>query len=205
LTELLIRKAEPADLSGVREICLKTADAGKDGTALFKYPELLWAVYADPYLAYCPQTCFVALDDGGICGYILAALDSEAMHAWALSEWLPPIQKAFPKCLAQSCGAADRELLKLIHEPDPLPPFVQEYPSHLHIDLLERVQKHGLGRGLIERLLEELTKLGSKGVHFGVSGENINAQAFYKRIGFEDLLILPDNARLMGMRLPKQT
>jgi len=202
LTEPLIRKAEPADLSGVRDVCLKTADAGKDGTALFEYPELLWAVYADPYLAYCPHICFVAVDGEGICGYTLAALDSEAMQAWALREWLPPIQEAYPISLAQSCGAADKELLHLIHEPEPLLPFVQEYPSHLHIDLLERVQKRGLGRRLIEVLLAELTQLGSKGVHFGVAGGNLNAQAFYHHMGFEDLLILPDNTRLMGMRLP---
>lgn len=203
LTEAIIRLAEQVDLSGIRDVCLKTADAGKDGTALFQYPELLWAVYADPYLVFSPQSCFVAEDELGICGYTLAALDSEAMHAWALHEWLPPFQQAYPLTLVQSCSPQDQELLHLIHEPLPLLPFVQEYPSHLHIDLLARVQKRGLGRQLIETLLEKLTDLGSKGVHFGVDGGNLNAQAFYHHIGFEDLLVLPDNTRLMGMRLPK--
>ena len=203
LTEIIIRPAEASDLAGIRDVCLKTADAGKDGTALYRYPELLWAVYADPYLVFSPQTCFVAEDELGICGYTLAALDSEAMQAWALQEWLPPFLQAYPLNLAESCGPEDQELLHLIHEPSPLFPFVKEYPSHLHIDLLPRAQKRGLGRRLIEALLERLTNLGSKGVHFGVAGENLNAQAFYHHIGFEDLLVLPDNTRLMGLRLPK--
>ena len=182
---------------------MKTADSGKDGTSLYQFPELLWAVYADPYLVFNPQTCFVAEDELGICGYTLAALDSEVMQAWALQEWLPLFQKAYPLTLTQSFSSEDQELLHLIHEPLPLLPFVQEYPSHLHIDLLPRAQKRGLGKRLIETLLEKLTSMGSKGVHFGVDGKNLNAQAFYHHIGFEDLLVLPDNSRLMGMRLPR--
>ncbi len=203
LTEPSIRPAEATDLADIRDICLKTADAGKDGTTLYQYPEFLWAVYTDPYLVFSPQTCFVAEDELGICGYILAALDSEAMQAWAVREWLPPFQQAYPLSLAESCGQQDQELLHLIHKPMPLFPYVQDYPSHLHIDLLPRAQKMGLGRRLIKTLLEQLTNLGSKGVHLGVAGENVNAQAFYHHIGFEDLLVFPDNTRLMGMRLPK--
>lgn len=205
MTEITIRLVEPTDLNAIREVCLKTADAGKDGTALYQYPALLWAIYADPYLFFSPETCFVAEDELGICGYTLAALDSTAMQDWALREWLPPFQQAYPLSLAQSCGQQDQELLQLIHEPSPLLPFVQDYPSHLHIDLLPRAQKRGLGRLLIETLLEKLTVLGSKGVHFGVDGANLNAQAFYHHIGFEDLLVLPDNTRLMGLHLPKSS
>ena len=116
---------------------------------------------------------------------------------------MPPFQQAYPLSLAQQCGQNDQELLHLIHETNPLFPLVQDFPSHLHIDLLPRAQKQGLGRRLIEKLLESLTGLGSKGVHFDVDGENLNAQAFYHHIGFEDLLVLPDNSRLMGMHLPK--
>ena len=203
MTETIIRPAEPTDLPGIRDVCLKTADAGKDGTALYHYPELLWAIYADPYLVFSPKTCFVVEDELGICGYTLAALDTVAMQDWALQEWLPPFQQDYPLSLAQQCGQNDQELLHLIHETNPLLPLVQDFPSHLHVDLLPRVQKQGLGRRLIEKLLESLTGLGSKGVHFGVDGENLNAQAFYHHIGFEDLLILPDNSRLMGMHLPK--
>ena len=191
-------------MPSIREVCLKTADAGEDGTALYQYPKLLWAVYADPYLVFSPQTCFIAEDELGLCGYTLAALDTVAMQDWALREWLLPFQKAYPISLATQCGQNDQELLHLIHEPMPMLPFVQDYPSHLHIDLLPRAQKRGLGRRLIEELLGTLTALGSKGVRFGVDGKNLNAQAFYHHIGFEDLLIFPDNSHMMGMRLPRK-
>ena len=203
MAETIIRPAEPTDLPGIRDVCLKTADAGKDGAPLYQYPELLWAIYADPYLVFSPKTCFVAEDELGICGYTLAALDTAAMQEWALQEWLPSFQRAYPLALAAQCGQNDQELVHLIHEPYPLLPFVEDYPSHLHIDLLPRSQKRGLGRRLIEKLLETLTALGSTGLHFGVDGQNLNAQAFYHHIGFEDLVVLPDNTRLMGMHLPK--
>jgi len=203
LTETIIRLAEPTDLPGIRDVCLKTADAGKDGTPLYQYPELLWAIYADPYLVFSPKTCFVVEDELGICGYTLAALDTAAMQEWASREWLPPFQQAYPLSLTQTCSQQDQELLHLIHEPMPLLPFVEDNPSHLHIDLLPRARKRGLGRQLIEKLLETLIALGSKGVHFGVDGQNLNAQAFYHHIGFEDLVVLPDNTRLMGMHLPR--
>ncbi len=203
MSDPYIRLAKSTDLSGIREVCLKTADAGKDGSAIYQHPELLWAVYADPYLVYSPQSCFVAEDELGICAYTLSALDSADMQSWASREWLPPFRKKYPFSLGKTWGKADQEMLHLIHEPYPLLPFVHEYPSHLHIDLLERVQKRGLGRKLIETLLDELTRLGSTGIHFGVAGDNLNAQAFYHHMGFEDLLVLPDNSRLMGMRLPR--
>ena len=204
MADTLIRQAEAADLSAIRDVCLKTADTGKDATALFKHPKLLWAVYADPYLVYSPETCFVAEDELGICGYTLGALDSEAMLSWAVEEWLPPFRRAFPLALAEQYGKNDQEMLHLIHEPYPLLPFVQEYPSHLHIDLLPRAQNRGLGRKLIEGLLAKLSAMSSRGVHLGVDGGNLNAQAFYHHLGFEDLAVFPDNSRMMGMRLPRK-
>lgn len=197
-----IRPAAAVDLPAIREICLKTADAGGDGTALFQNPELLWAVYADPYLVYSPKTCFVAADKQGVCGYILAALDSAAMQAWALKDWLPTFQKKYPMKIYSRLNENERELLQLIHSPLPLLPWTEPYPSHLHIDILPRAQRRGLGRKLIKCLMQELTVLGSSGVHFWVAGRNQNAQDFYHHIGFEDLLVLPDNTRLMGFKLP---
>ncbi len=65
--------------------------------------------------------------------------------------------------------------------------LVGPYPSHLHINLLPRLQRRGLGRRLVERWLETIRSLGSPGVHLGVNAANIRAMAFYRACGFREL------------------
>ena len=62
---------------------------------------------------------------------------------------------------------------------------VDEYPAHLHIDLLPDAQGRGAGRALIEAMAALLTERGVPGVHLNASKANTGAQAFYPRVGFE--------------------
>jgi len=71
--------------------------------------------------------------------------------------------------------------------------FLDQYPSHLHIDVLERAQGKGLGTALLSRLLNELRSKGSKGVHLEMSSTNYKALKFYKKFGFFELLRYGDN------------
>ena len=70
-----------------------------------------------------------------------------------------------------------------------------EYPAHMHIDLLPRLQGQGLGRALIETLADALRERGVPGLHLGVSTENPGAIAFYHRVGFVTLEELVLGAR----------
>jgi ribosomal protein S18 acetylase RimI-like enzyme len=75
------------------------------------------------------------------------------------------------------------------HCPDYFCPEPYEsYPSHLHIDLLERVRGRGFGRGMLERVMDKLRERGSPGVHLGMSVFNTLAFGFYQRLGFRDLI-----------------
>ena len=76
----------------------------------------------------------------------------------------------------------------LIHHPW-LPPgeLASRYPSHLHINLVPRLQSGGHGRRLISRLTDELRRHGSCGVHLGVRPANVRAIGFYRHIGFTQL------------------
>ena len=60
----------------------------------------------------------------------------------------------------------------------------EEFPGHLHIDILPSHQRQGFGRQLITALLEQLKSEGCRGVYLGVGRENIGAIAFYERNGF---------------------
>ncbi len=59
------------------------------------------------------------------------------------------------------------------------------FPSELHIDLLPRLQSTGIGRRLVDTLLDALRVAGSSGVHFGVAATNDRAIGFYRHLGFE--------------------
>jgi ribosomal protein S18 acetylase RimI-like enzyme len=74
------------------------------------------------------------------------------------------------------------------HQPDYFcPEPYEQFPSHLHIDLLPRAQGKGYGRKMIEQLLTALKERGSPGVHLGVSGRNRTACLFYQHLGFAEL------------------
>ena len=88
----------------------------------------------------------------------------------------------------QRCASADADLVQTIHHPTPPPVrFIDDYPSHLHIDLLPEAQGAGFGRVLIETLCATLTRMGSPGVYVGVAATNTRALAFYRRVEFVDL------------------
>jgi ribosomal protein S18 acetylase RimI-like enzyme len=85
-------------------------------------------------------------------------------------------------------AALDDLLIALVHSPARAPAdLVAAYPSHLHIDLLPRLQGQGWGRRLIDTLVERLRSTGSHGLHLGVAVANTNAQTFYRAVGFTEV------------------
>ncbi|CAM3200806.1 GNAT family N-acetyltransferase [Deinococcus deserti] len=198
-----IRPARPEDRDDLYHICLKTADSGQDGTHLYQDPELIGHVYAGPYLAYQPQFAFVLEDDLGVSGYVIGALDTRAFDETLEREWWPALRRRYPDpAVPASERSRDEAVIYQMHHPRPADPDITAaYPSHLHIDLLPRAQGGGHGRRLLFTLFEALRQAGSPGVHLGVGGRNINAQAFYRHVGFQDLKPLPDGGALMGWTL----
>jgi GNAT superfamily N-acetyltransferase len=79
-------------------------------------------------------------------------------------------------------------------------PEIDEFPAHLHIDLLPELQGQGVGRRLIRALLGELAERGVPGVHLGVSPRNTGARAFYSRLGFRPLPSDDGAGVLLGIR-----
>ena len=66
-------------------------------------------------------------------------------------------------------------------------PWFDEFPGHIHIDLMPEVQGGGWGRRLMEAYEERLKSLGCKGYHLGVGRRNERAVAFYRRCGMSEL------------------
>ena len=195
-----IRNVRASDRDAIYDICLRTADAGDDGTHLYADPLLPGHVWAGAYVALEPEHGFVVDDDDRIIGYILGALDSRAFEAELERVWWPPLRAQYPLDDTVT-SPGDRVARSLIHHPSRADEtLVGDFPSHLHIDLLPVAQGRGDGRRLVDRLLDSLRADGSRGVHLGVSPRNGRAIRFYRALGFEEL-VNDDRHLVFGMRL----
>ena len=186
------------DLPGAYRVCLLTGDSGRDGSALFRNPDLLGHVYVGPYIVGEPDLALVVADSDGIAGYCLAVADTRAFEAWCEANWWPALRAQYP---LPADATSDGELVGLIHVPARAPEaVVGDYPAHLHIDLLERTRGLGLGRILVERQLASLRARGVRGVYLDVATDNANAIAFYEHLGFA-VVHRMDTSILMARRL----
>jgi ribosomal protein S18 acetylase RimI-like enzyme len=185
----LIRPYEPKDLEAVYRVCLLTGDSGADATRLYHDPKALGHLYAGPYVMLEPELAFVLEDESEVCGYVIGAADTVSFHRRMVESWLPPLQATLPdpKGEPDTWNRTERIYHQLHHPRLHFPALLESYPSHLHIDLLPRVQGRGFGRRLIERLFEELTERGSRGVHLGVGSSNVRARRFYGKVEFVEL------------------
>jgi ribosomal protein S18 acetylase RimI-like enzyme len=186
-----IRNYRPTDKAGTYYVCLKTGDNGADGEPFYQEdPDALARIYVGPYLEYAPSLALVLEDDRGICGYALGAIDSRQFYDRYEREWRPNLCQQFPEPTGDSSSWSRIEAVHwLYHHPDyTCPEPYEEYPSHLHIDLLPRTQGQGFGRRMMEEMLERLRRQGTPGVHLGMSAVNDRAYGFYKSLGFEELM-----------------
>lgn len=186
-----IRGFQPGDLDALYDICVRTTDDGGDGRHLHDDHRLPGHVFAAPYGVLEPEHCFVAVDDEGVGGYVVGALDSPTFDAAAETQWWPALREQHPAPDHSRAGEWTKDDWQrfFIHTPITADPnFVDEYPSHLHIDLLPRMQGMGVGRRLMDTFLDALRADGSPGVYLGVSPGNTNAIGFYRHYGFTALV-----------------
>lgn len=204
----IIRPYQPKDFDAVYEVCLKTADAGQDGTHLFKDPKAVGHLYAGPYVTLEPSLAFVLEDDLGVCGYVLGALDTKVFRERFVKEWLPPLQQRYPDPQGdETIWTPDEQIYHELHQPWlEIYKALEPYPSHLHIDLLPRAQGRGNGTRMMKTLLEALVKKSSPAVHLGTNPKNERAFIFYKKIGFHVIedAALPKSTIFMGLVFEQQ-
>ncbi|WP_426181152.1 GNAT family N-acetyltransferase [Microbacterium sp. TWP3-1-2b2] len=182
-----IRPYRPEDRSAMFDICLKTADAGGDATGMFSDDDLWGLLFAVPYVERHPDLAWIVeADDGRAIGYIVATDDTDAFERWFRDEWWPQFAERFPRRDAPE--SPEEKMIEYGYRRGPgQNPHTEQYPAHLHIDLLPETQGQGLGRRLIETLFAELRRRGVKGLHLGMNPANVGAAAFYERLGMERL------------------
>jgi ribosomal protein S18 acetylase RimI-like enzyme len=186
-----IRLCRAADLDVVYRICLLTADSGGDATARYDDPQLPGHIYAAPYVLFEPSLAFVAEDGDGVGGYVLGALDSVQFARRLDRDWWPGLRRRYPEpppATAAGPWTPQQFAMHCIHHPFPVDAELAErYPSHLHINLVPRLQARGLGSAMMTTMTDALAAQGSPGLHLHVSPGNWRAAGFYRRIGFTEL------------------
>ncbi|MEZ0094952.1 GNAT family N-acetyltransferase [Streptacidiphilus sp. EB129] len=186
----IIRPYRSADREALYEICVRTGDAGRDATALYRQPRILPDIFTGPYLLLEPELAFVLADaaDRPV-GYVLGTADTPAFVARFRGEWLPAVAAGYPAPTAEPApGDLDAHRIRELHDPEwMLTPLLADYPAHLHIDLLPEAQGRGAGRAMIDTYFAALRGSGVSRVHLGMSAANAGARAFYDRLGFHEI------------------
>lgn len=189
----IIRPCRPSDEPALYEVCLRTADAGEDGTALYRDPKLVGEIYAAPYGHYAPDLTFVVEDEFGVGGHVVGVADTRAFEAWMEAVWLPPRRPLYtaPRSAPDEWDAHD-DVADELHHPRPAPEaIVKTHPGHLHLNLLPRLHGRGVGRALFGVWADAARAQGVRAAHIGVYRANARGQAFWSRMGFAPLAAAP--------------
>ncbi|MBR6779951.1 MAG: GNAT family N-acetyltransferase [Clostridia bacterium] len=167
---MTIRPYNEKDKENVRYICLNSdgpCDADENGQ------HFLLTTYCDYYIEKEPHNCFILADNSDrAVGYILCARDFTPF-------WNTFLQEYMPRLAYNPAACRDAENSTVLHRQ-----FKNEYPAHLHIDLLPEAQGHGYGPQLMETLFSHLRKQNCRGIMWCVWEQNERAQRFYERQGF---------------------
>ncbi|KAL7916915.1 hypothetical protein GGI35DRAFT_474167 [Trichoderma velutinum] len=194
-----VRTYDPnKDKIAVPTICRDTVHEALAQEPMISIAPFIWAT---PYIHLHPDYCFV-LDSGNetVVGYIIGTPDNEQFLAKYHSEYLPTLDSVeLPKpSMDRPAKWVGDELpiamLQLLHSPGEarhykdFPQLVEQYPAHLHINLLPDYQQKGYGKLLMDRFLAKLHAERIKGVHLVLAADNINADKFYQKTGFKNYL-----------------
>lgn len=191
-----IRPYRPEDRAAVYRICTLTGDSGGDATGLYESDDLIPDIFAGPYVDFEPELAFVVDTGVTIAGYIIAAADTRAFVERYRTERLPDFAAKYPR----DAGPVP-EMVDLGYQPERmLVAEVDDYPAHLHIDLLPELQGLGFGRKLVRTLLAALAARGIRGLHLTMAASNTPARAFYDRLGFVELPSSTPHAPVLGIR-----
>jgi GNAT superfamily N-acetyltransferase len=186
-----IRGYQAGDLHALYRICLQTADSGQDAAGLFRDPELPGDIYVGPYVNFEPSLAFVAEDEAGVGGYIVATADSRAFESRLERSWWPTLRARYPEPSpdnAERLSPPEWHVLHDLHHRFGAPEEVtKHFPAHLHINLVPRMQSRGAGRLLVATLTTRLRAQASAGLHLIVGHANQRAIGFYRHIGFTEI------------------
>jgi hypothetical protein len=142
-----LRPAQATDISAMYAVSLATGLAGANAAHLYKDGTLLGHIYAAPYACLEPGLALVIEDDEGVAGFAVGVVDTASWEARLEREWWPELRRRYPDP-GGSPGEwkMDQKRCAMIHHPERTPENIaRDYPAHMHLNLLPRLQRRGLG------------------------------------------------------------
>jgi GNAT superfamily N-acetyltransferase len=142
-----------------------------------------------------PESTWVACVGGRVVGYLTACL-RPGKYFWVSLFLIFPglLARAFQRGVffKRGVGLLLRAGMKVFFlRLFAARPKLGCYPAELHINLLEEARGYGIGRLLVERLMERLRQERVPGVHASVHVHNNGGQQFFLKAGFRELCRLP--------------
>lgn len=180
----------------VRTLC---ADVAYEGRPLEEWLPLDRELFADLFTAYYtdlePQSGFVAWADGLFAGYVLTALDTKTQsRAWRRHILPPALYRVFTGRYKVPLSTLP-QLVRLgfayarcgdLHVP------LDEYPGHLHINIVERFRRFpAVWRALLHKTSRHFRAHGVYGMHGIVMTSRTRMVQKFERVGFKVLSRCP--------------
>ncbi len=182
-----IRPYKAKDKENVHFVCLNSDGPCKSSERGINFA---LAVYCDYYIENEPENCFVAADENDkAIGYIISTENFDKFKEIYISDYYTRIKK----WEYRRRKSALRSIIP--HEK-----YKEDYPAHLHIDILPEYQRMGLGHKLTDALLEQLKSKDVKGIMLTTWIKNEKGRGFYDKYGFT-LLEEMKNCAVYGLRL----
>lgn len=164
-----IRNYASFDKKAVESICLTESTGNLD------MDEAILTTFCYYYIDNEPDNCLVVVNSlNKSVGYIFCAADYCKWRARFYELYLNDSANPITRTMSESTMNA-------------LAPFANEYPAHLHIELLPECQGQHLGSQLIQELIAHLKSKGISGLMLDVAKNNTHAQYFYHQNGFHIL------------------
>jgi ribosomal protein S18 acetylase RimI-like enzyme len=196
---IIIRSFSVQDRESVRRISCETAFVEGLRGKVFSDDEILADALTSYFTDYEPQSCFVAVANDKVAGYIIGAKDSAAMERAFNRRILPGLlMKAFRRGIffsRKNLYFFWRCLASILKGEFRSPDFSREFPAILHINLDKNFRGQNTGSKLIARFLEYLRAEGISGVHLGTLSDG--ASIFFTKSGFS-LLFKSKRSYLKG-------
>lgn len=205
MSDFIIKSFEKKYRSAVRKISVDTAFVREGGRNLFRDDGILADFLTSYFTDYEPSSCFVALRENKVIGYITGSFDPDKrkrIRAW----------KIFPLTVIKAVKRGifsdkpTRRFLTalaaaLMNGEFWFPDFDKAYPGTLHINVAEDSRGQNAGARLMAKFFELASEKRIKGVHLGTISDE--AKKFFIKQGFEVLFEkkMPRLARALGRNI----
>lgn len=186
----IIRPFAPADLDAIYAVSLATGHEGGDAFHLYEDKRLVGQIYSAPYAVLQPELMLVVADEDGVGGFVTGATDTSGWEDRLERDWWPELRAAYadPGETPSADWTADKRRAAMIHRPGRTPSAVARgWPSHIHLNLLPRLQRRGLGSALLDAWLNLPAVRQAGPAHVGVNRGNLGGVGFWEARGFTPL------------------